>query len=309
MQLAWTGLALAAASAAAASQDMSAEQRAAIADDPPFAAQRLRLVDVPEPTGPAVSLFNGRDLDDWETWLGYRDPALTYLVPKAKPIGSAGRGTIFKVVEEDGRPALYANGRTWGAIVHKAVFGNYHLRLQYKWGKTRYAPRLDQPENNGLLYHSHGPHGAVWGTWMPAVEFEIMKGSTGMVVPVGDRVRVKTHVAHDPGIIYPQRRYRVGGREIEVKQPAWNVENARDAEYPAGVWNTLDLYVLGDKAVHVVNGVPVMALHDITDTDPATGVTKPLTEGRIQFQSEGAETYFRGIIVEPIASLPRIVTD
>jgi hypothetical protein len=80
----------------------------------------------------------------------------------------------------------------------------------------------------------------------------------------------------------------------------WNVEAYSDAEKPAGEWNTLDLYVLGDRAVHVVNGVPVMEVHDLK----ADG--RPLTHGAIQLQSEGAETFFRDIVLEPITTLPTV---
>lgn len=300
------GLCVAAASAHA---QMSPEQAQAIAGDPAHVPQSLRLVDVPEPTGPAVALLNGRDLKDWETWLGYRDPALTYLdKPGAKPIG-AGKGAMFKMVDVDGGPALYVNGETWGSIVHNKTFSNYHLRLEYKWGAQRYAPRVDQPHNNGLLYHSGGTPGSVYGTWMPAVEFEIMLGSVGMVVPVGTHIGVRTSVGYDPKIIYPHRRYMVGGRTIDVAQPAWNVEASSDPERPVGEWNTVDLYVLGDRAIHVLNGVPVMEVHDLSIRDRKTGNKRPLTSGRIQFQSEGAETYFRNVTVEPIAALPRIVKD
>lgn len=298
-----------AAAAVPASAQMSDEQKAAIAGDPSHERQELKLVDVPAPAGPAVPLFNGRDLDDWQAWLGYQDPSLTYLEGPAKPIGIAGKGSMFKVVEEDGEPALYVNGETWGSLVHGREFENYHLRLEYKWGDKRYPPRLDLPHNNGLLYHSTGRPGTVFGTWMPAVEFEIMKGSVGMVVPVGPHIGVTTNAAHDPTIIYPMRRFMTDGREVAVKQPAWNVEAASDAERPVGEWNVLDLYVLGDRAIHVVNGVPVMALRDLRISDPATGTSRPLTRGRVQFQSEGAETYFRNITVEPITSMPRIVAE
>lgn len=293
----------------AAAQDDAAAQ-AIIAQDPSFAAQALRLVDVPKPSGPAVSLFNGKDLADWDPWLGYADPSVTYLKkPGADPVGAGqGLGTIFKVVEEDGARALYVNGATWGSLVHKSSFSNYHLRLQYKWGKGRYAPRVDLPPNNGLLYHSHGTPGSVYGTWMPAVEFEIMKGSDGMVVPVGEDVRVGTSVGQDKSIVYPHRRFMLGGSAVTVRNPdpAWNVENNRDAELPEGQWNTLDLYILGDRAIHVVNGVPVMMVDHLRAVD-AAGRSTPLTSGRIQLQSEGAETYFRNITVEPIKSLPKVL--
>ncbi len=283
----------------------SPEETRAIAGDPVFKAQRLTLSHIPSPAGRTVSLFNGRDLADWEPWLGYRDPAKTYTAPNEAPIGAAGVGEVFKVVREDGRPALYVSGKTWGSLVHTGDFGDYHLRLQFKWGKGRWAPRETQPANNGLLYHTHGQRGSVFGTWSPSVEFEIMERSTGMAVRVGEDVRPRTFAAFDPSIIYPHRRFMIGGREVEIASPAWNVEAARDAEKPAGEWNTLDLYVVGDKAIHVVNGVPVMALHDIATMD-AQGRRTPLTRGRIQLQSEGAETFFRDITVTPITSLPRL---
>ena len=90
------------------------------------------------------------------------------------------------------------------------------------------------------------------------------------------------------------------------RTPTWNVEAATDAERPVGQWNTLDLYVFGDRAVHVVNGVPVAQIRNLATVD-AEGTRQPLTHGRIQLQSEGAETWFRNITVEPIKSLPKIV--
>jgi hypothetical protein len=106
----------------------------------------------------------------------------------------------------------------------------------------------------------------------------------------------------------PHLRYRAGGREIDIVNgtPTWNVEAATDAERPIGAWNTLDLYVVGDRAVHVVNGVPVAEVHDLATIAP-DGTRRPLTHGQIQLQSEGAETWFRAITVEPITSLPKIV--
>lgn len=287
-----------------------AANEAVIAGDPPAKPQHLMLTDLPPATGPVLRLFDGRGLDDWEPWLGYADPALTYRRPPVAPLGvPASPAPGFSVVQEDGAPALRVEGKTWGSLVHKADLANYHLSLEFKWGDQLWAPRLTEPQNNGLLYHSHGAPGVVWGTWMRAVEFEIMRGSTGMVVPVGDAIRARTTAAQDRGIIYPHRRFRVGGRAIDVTNngnPDWNVDAAQDAEKPVGQWNRLDLYVVGDRAIHVVNGVPVMALTDLAEID-AQGRRVPLTHGRIQLQSEGAETFFRDIRVEPIARLPKLV--
>ncbi|WP_165188905.1 3-keto-disaccharide hydrolase [Caulobacter soli] len=270
----------------------------ALAATPPLA-----LTDIPRPAGPAATLFNGRDLNDWDAWLGYADPALTYTRPAVAPIGvNAQSADIFKVVIEDGRPALYVSGKTWGSLVREGDFHDYHLRLQYKWGKGRWAPREAQAPNNGLLYHSHGAPGAVWGTWSQAVEFEIMTGSIGMVVPVGEAIRATTTAVDDPALIDPKLRFSPAGRVQTVQGGTknWNVEAYADAEKPAGQWNTLDLYVLGDRSIHVVNGVPVMEVRDLKAGDA------PLTHGAIQLQSEGAETFFRDIVLEPITSLPKV---
>jgi len=269
----------------------------------PVPTPALTLGDVPKAAGPAVSLFNGKDLEAWDAWLGYRDPALTYRRPPIAPIGATAESSqIFKVVIEDGRPALYVSGKTWGSLVHKGDFRDYHLRLQYKWGKGRWAPRETQAPNNGLLYHSHGAPGAVFGTWSRSMEFEIMLGSVGMAVRVGDPVSATISAVDDPSLIEPKLRFSPAGRDVTVATPNWNVEAATDAEKPVGEWNTLDLYVLGDRAIHVVNGVPVMEVRDIR----AEG--QPLTHGAIQLQSEGAETFFRDIVLEPITALPTMVS-
>ena len=74
---------------------------------PAYAAESPTLSDPPKATGPAISLFNGRDLKDWDAWLGYRDPALTYARPAVAPIGVTPESAeIFKVVTEDGAEIL-----------------------------------------------------------------------------------------------------------------------------------------------------------------------------------------------------------
>lgn len=145
--------------------------------------------------------------------------------------------------------------------------------------------------NNGIVYHSHGDFGAFFGTWMSGVEFEVVPRSVGMLLTVGDsqgmhsfdtvnwRVGATVPVASDPAIAYPRRRYFKGGLPSRQEFPTWNVEAGVDAEKPLGQWNSLDLDVFGDRAIHVVNGVPVLAASDFTTTD-AAGKRIPLVAGR-----------------------------
>ena len=291
--------------AGSAAAQMTPQQAAIVAGDPPAGPQQLRLVDLPRPAGPARSLFNGRDLAGWEPWLGYADTSLTFRPQTVAPLGtSIDTGEIFAVADIDGAPAIRAGGRYWGSLAHVDELADFHLSLDYKWGPAREG----EVRNNGLVYFSHGRPGAVFGTWMTGMEFQLQHGSNGMAIPMGNQVRAHVTVGQDRTIAYPHRRFRLGGRDIDLANgnPAYSVEAANDAERPPGQWNHLDLYVVGNHAIHVVNGVPVMELRDVGELD-AAGRRVPLTRGRIQLQSEGAVTWFRNIRVEPIRTLPRVV--
>ncbi len=291
------------------------EQQAVIAADPPFIARPLTLVSVPAPSKRPRSLFNGWNLSGWDSWLGYQDPSKTYAPDPGKPIGLNHDTTgVFSVVTVDGEPALFVSGKTFGGLLTKEKFRNYHLHAEFKWGEHRWTP---MPRNNGILYHSSGSYGAWFGTWMQAVEFEIVPHTVGMLLTVGDsrrsrgfdniawNVAARVRVGHDASIVYPHRRYMPDGKLISIEFPAYNADAAVDAEKPPGEWNSLDLYTFGDRSVHVVNGVPVLAAQDLKYTAD-DGRTRPLTSGRIQLQSEGAETYFRHLTIEPIDHLPVI---
>lgn len=293
------------------------EQKAAIAGDPAYRPQKLELVQRPGSRHRPTALFNGRNLDGWDSWLGYTVPASTYGTPSSEPIGLNHDTTgVFRVVQQDGAPAIYSSGKIFGGLITRRSFSNYHLHVEYKWGENSWMAPF--PRNNGVLYHSHGRYGAFFGTWMTAVEFEVVPHSVGMLLTVGDskgthsfstvdwRVGANVEVAHDPAIIYPGRRFQLGGLKAPVRFPAYNVDAGVDAEKPVGSWNSLDLYVYGDRSIHVVNGVPVMMATDLSTADEKTGKRRPLTAGRIQLQSEGSETYFRNVTIEPISRLPKV---
>ncbi len=66
-----------------------------------------------------------------------------------------------------------------------------------------------------------------------------------------------------------------------------------------GEWNHLEIYVLGNNAVHLVNGHIVMVVEDAHTHDG-----KPLTKGEIQIQSEAAECYYKELVLSPISEFP-----
>ena len=78
-----------------------------------------------------------------------------------------------------------------------------------------------------------------------------------------------------------------------------------DNERPTGEWNAMELYCLGQTSVHVVNGKVNMILTGLRHK--VDGREVPLTRGRIQFQSEAAEVFYRNVAIRRITEIPKAV--
>ncbi|ARK09317.1 DUF1080 domain-containing protein [Fibrella sp. ES10-3-2-2] len=249
--------------------------------------------------GTWISLFNGKDLTGWETYLDR--PYSTDKATVTAPLGlNNDPSHVFSVVTVDGKPALRISGETFGGINTLADFGNYHLRLEFKWGTLQWPPKLGQPRDSGLLYHSVGQHGTPM-LWMESFEYQIQEGDTGdywgvmnVATDIPARKNDKGKFVYQAGA--PFVTFQDGtpnGRQC-VKNP--------DIEKPSGQWNVVDLYCMGDTCLHVLNGkVNMMLTHT---SQLVNGKREPLTKGKIQLQSEGAEVYYRNIQVRSISALP-----
>jgi hypothetical protein len=248
------------------------------------------------------SLFNGKDLIGWETSLG---------VPSGekKPIGrNRDPNRVFQVVQMDGEPAIRISGEVLGGLATLKEYGDYHLALEFKWGEKRFPPRADLPRDSGLLYHGVNGYNERSG-WLESLEFGILEGGeTGdfWSVPGPHGVRVLVDV-EGVDIRAEKRRYpdepiqhRRGGKK-NIGTSA-GILNSDDNEKPRGQWNKLELFCVGQNSVHVVNGAVNMVLTNARRK--VDGREEPLTRGRIQLQSEGAEVYFRRIRLRSINALP-----
>jgi hypothetical protein len=248
-----------------------------------------------------IELFNGKDFAGWETSLGVPTDG-------SEPIG-VGRDSngVFRVVQEDGGPAIRISGETIGGLTTLKEFDNYHLQLEFKWGERRYASRAELPRDSGLLYHGvngYGPAG-----WIESLEFGILEeGETGdfWSVPGQHGPRVMVDIEGED-IPKDQRRYddqpikfRPGGTKYVGTM--LGLLNSDDNEKPRGQWNTLDLYCLGSTSVHVVNGTVNLVLHNARRR--IDGREAPLDRGRLQLQSEFAEVYYRNLRLQPIKEFP-----
>ncbi len=232
-------------------------------------------------------LFDGHSLDCWNF---YQDG-----------VGNVDKRHVVAI--EDGILSLLGPGYAGddtppGHISTRTVWQNYHLRLQYRYGNRRWAPRKLQRRNSGILYHMGDETDRLFPD---CVEFQLEEGD------VGDAIMVNTLALQGP---------LLGGT------PLWpNWISAFPADYQAPVqagpyrrqwhrhagefarlddWNEVDLYVFDDQAAHLVNGRMVNSLFKMRRT--AGRDQLPLTSGRIALEFEWAEVMFRNVQIRPLSA-------
>ena len=256
------------------------------------------------------SLFNGKDFTGWEIYLGIPHASVDVPGIERNEEGvytkSLGVGNdplkVFSVVQIDGAPAVHVSGQIYGSFATVAEYGNYHLRLEAKWGETKWAPRENLPRNSGLLYHGVGEFGVGLNVWKISHECQIQEGMFGDSYRMGStyceiparRNDNERGYTFDP--TFPKVLFGPGmpSGPICSKDPM--------NEKPLGEWNTIELLCYEGTSVHVINGKVNMInynSHLLVD-----GKDVSLTKGVIQLQSEGAEIYFRNIEIRPINKIP-----
>ena len=258
-------------------------------------------------------LFNGKDLSGWETFMAKPDPA--WEVPGLKRDAATGKYLepvgknrdplkVFNVEPVDGQPAIHITGQGFGVMSTAESFGNFHLRLQFKWGERKWGYKLNAPRDSGLLYFVHGEPGFDHETWPRSTEFQIQEHDTGDLYALGSQITVNARTETGPNG-RPLYHYDPAGAPVLFRQvaPIGNrCVRLEDAEKPNGEWNTLELICLNGDSIHVVNGKVVMRLHHAERLDwPAPG---PITAGQICLQTEGAEVYYRHVELRPITAVP-----
>ena len=269
-------------------------------------------------------LFNGKNLAGWDTWLGRPEAgqravslarvyAETSTLPEEKrekildsleqlfqtlklPMGlNRDPLQVYTVVNVDKQPAIRISGQVFGAITTKAEFENYHLKLEFKWGQSKWPPREAAVRDSGLLYHCVGPHGAAGTYWMKSQELQIQEKDCGDYWSVAGGIVDVEAEKTKYGLVYKK-----GAAKVTAK--SGRIIKSPDAENPTGQWNTIELLAVGGTAVHIVNGKVVMVLTGSRHV--ADGKEVPLTKGKIQLQSEGAEVFYRNIALQPLTAIP-----
>jgi hypothetical protein len=220
------------------------------------------------PSGPKpLVLFDGKSLDAFDVFV------------RNEPLNVDPDG-VFRV--ENG--VVHVSGTEHGYFVTKQSFRDYRLHAEFRWGEGTFGGRAGKSRDSGILYHVQGPN----KVWPRSLELQIQEGATGdfwMTDGAAVTGRDGRRVTGPAGGALPIARFGKGPwRDVlGYRDPANEVER------PHGDWNAVELVVRGDTVRHYVNGTLVNE-----------GSAPFPREGKILFQSEGAEIFFRNIRVEPI---------
>lgn len=223
-------------------------------------------------------LFNGRNLDGWYVLLAGKkkneDPDQVYQV-------SDGTVHVFKDTPLGTHTPI-------GVLVTNKEYSQYRLRFQYKWGEKRFPPREKIIRDAGLMYHMVGPD----KVWPMSVECQVQEGDTGDIFTVYTRCRSTVDPATKSRYVSKDQ----GGVEV-TRGDAHGVQRVvKDGNYETPGWNTVEVVVRGDEAIHIVNGQENNRLWKMEQPGPkGSPEWIPLTKGRIAFQAEFAELQYRNI--------------
>jgi Domain of Unknown Function (DUF1080) len=225
------------------------------------------------PHGKLVPLFNGKDLSGFDIVL--RSKGINHDTDK-----------VFTV--EDG--VIHVSGNDFGGIATQREYENYYLRAEFTWGEKTYQEKIGKARDCGILYNIAAlPEPGQ--TWPRAFEFQIQEGGTGDIWLIrGATLKVKgTPVTSDD---LPHGHQYV--RSVRFGAGPWqDVTGYRDpvgeVEKPHGEWNLLELVVDHDHVQYFVNGKLV---NEATELNA--------DRGKILFQTEGAETFYRNLQIAPL---------
>jgi hypothetical protein len=244
-----------------------------------------------EPIAPAkpIALFNGKDFTGLYSWLKMskrEDPR-----------------RVFRV--ENGM--IHVSGEDNGYLATEKAYRDYHLSVEYKWGKRTYGSKYVR--NAGILLHGIGPDGGAGGTWMTCIECQLAQGCVGDLIVIrgkDENGKVVPATITSDTVLGPdgRTRWRKGGKKTVYsgKQFWWSLHDPtfkelidtrgkNDVESKLGDWTRVDCICAGKRITIAINGTTV---NECYDAFPAAG--------KILLQSEGFEIYYRNFLLRPLKS-------
>ncbi|MBC8054131.1 MAG: DUF1080 domain-containing protein [Sphingobacteriaceae bacterium] len=168
-----------------------------------------------------TTLFNGKDLSGWHTYL--------------RNIGvNADPNKNFRI--EDGM--LHVIGKDLGYAITDKSYSNYHFKVDFKWGEKKWPPRENNKRDAGICYNI--PPSEPDSIWPQSIECQIQEGDTGDFWLLS-RATIEVN----------------GKRNVPANHT--QIVKKKDNEKPTGEWNTVEVVSYNGRCVHIVNGVIVNA--------------------------------------------------
>ena len=230
-----------------------------------------------------VTLFNGKDLDDWVVKINHHPAGDNY-------------GNTFRV--EDGllkvRYDQYHFTDEFGHLFYHTPFKNFHLRIDYRFsgefekGGAKYAEL-----NSGLMFHSQSPESIHKDqNWPVSVEMQFLADLGDGKRMTGNMCSPATNIVYK-GEVYPAHC-------LSSNYPALAKEQ----------WVTAELLVEGDSITQLINGQVVLQYsHPTLDGNDkiVKGQSaifkqdgKLLQSGYIALQSEGQPIEFKNVEIKEL---------
>ncbi len=226
-----------------------------------------------------VSLFNGKDIDDWIVKIHHHETGDNY-------------GNTFRV-EDSLIKVRYdkydAFNERFGHLYFKKPFSYYHLVVEYRFtGIWREDAPSYTIKNSGVMLHSQDPHTMPREQdWPISVELQLLAGlGDGNPRPTGNMCSPGTDVVFE-GKIDPRHCIESSSKTYEGDQ-----------------WVRAEAIVLGDSLItHIINGDTVLqyskpqigggVVNNYDSSIKKNG--RLLSSGFIALQSEGQEIDFRKV--------------
>ncbi|MEI7729793.1 MAG: DUF1080 domain-containing protein [Verrucomicrobiota bacterium] len=206
----------------------------------------------------AVALFNGENLAGWHID-----------VPKMDADASIESPFIIR----NGMLICRASPR--GHIITDKAYQDYRLQVEYRFPST--------PGNSGVLVHASKLR--AYNKMFPqSMEVQLWHGQAGDFYCIYENLTI------------PDMEARRGPKEnwgISENKDR-RLQKLKDAEKPAGEWNTMIIECLGQEIKVWLNDELVNYGYDCT-----------AVKGQIALQAEGAEIEFRKVTLAPIAKLTK----
>lgn len=270
-----------------------------------------------------LPLFNGEDLDNWGLYLSVPDSSLE--VPNwpkdslgyyQEPLRDKDLLEVYRIDTLDGNPVLRVSGAVIGNLYTKSTYQNYHLKAQFRWGEKKWSWMEGRPRDGGILYHYNRIEGKgirhelqihegdVGSYWAKHTYVDI---PGGYITELPESIRTAQPYLKDivPTLGDTLLQFSASKSSHKFRGSSdWQICLANPYnENAVGEWNTLEILAYENHSVHIVNGQINMVLLNASYEE--NGSLKPMKNGSIQIQSEGAELYFKEIKLKSLHEIPK----